>query len=444
MIKRESCKLTTLDQESIFNLKNAQINTSMRNALNEVLAQNNPVGTITGYYDEKLTIFTVGSFFLSNLGYEFDDFLKATKASLSNIIVNTPLYPFDTDDFMHIDGFSEMYMLTKDGSPVLVRTFKRDTVDADGKRIWVLSARIDPSGRNLSLINEFIQAGFWSMDCDCQGNIIEVAWSNEFRHLLGYQNTLEFPNQFEEWSNRLHPDDYKLIIPLIKNMTRDKYRNTYDLEYRLMLKTGKYEWFRTNVKVLRRLDGTVSHLVGVLINVENQKQALEHATNEIIFKNLANTDALTNLYNKRFLSSMLQEYAEEEQNFAIFYLDLNWFKYVNDTYGHAIGDKLLQAVSKRLQNGVRTGDTVFRIGGDEFAILVPGNIDVSMCDSLVARVKKIISRHFSIDGININIELSCGYAIFPAEANRTDEICILADHRMYQDKINNHPDGAIR
>lgn len=442
--KQKGYLLNTLDQEQIFMTTDIPVSKSMRSAMGEVLSQNNPVGTIVGYYDDDLSILAVGKFFFANLGYSYDEFMTVTRGSFSNIIISTPLYPFQPDNFIHLTGFNEMYMLTKDGSPVLVRTLKQEAVDDNGKRIWVLSARVDPSGRNLALINEFIQAGFWSIDFDMEGNITDVNWSNEFRHMLGYRDTIDLPNTFEAWSDKLHPDDYALIMPEVRQMSHDKYRNNYDIEYRLLLKNGKYEWFRTNVKVLRRLNGTVSHLVGVLINIENQKQALEHETNEILFKTLANTDALTGLYNDRFLRSMLSEYAEAKQKFAIFYLDLNWFKTVNDTYGHAIGDKLLHAVGQRLQNGVRTGDTVFRIGGDEFAMLVPGDVSQEMCNSVVCRIKKIISRPFSIDGAEIFIDLSCGFALYPEEADDTDQVRILADHRMYKDKIDNHPDGNCR
>ena len=430
-----------LDQEKIFLTQDITVSKSMRCAMTEVLTQNNPVGTIIGYYDEHLSILAVGSFFFANLGYTYEEFIAATRSSLSNIIISTPLYPFNPENFMHLSGFNELYMITKDGSPVLVRMLKQDAVDENGRRVWVLSARIDPSGRNLALINEFIQAGFWSIDFDRAGSITCVNWSNEFRHMLGYQDPVEFPNRLEEWSNRLHPDDYALVMPEFNKITLEKYRNNYDIEYRLQLKSGNYEWFRTNIKVLRRLDGSISHLVGVLVNIEYQKQALEHETNEILFKNLANTDALTGLYNDRFLRTMLNEYAEAEQDFAIFYLDLNWFKCVNDTYGHDMGDKLLSAVGHRLQNGVRAGDTVFRIGGDEFAILVPGDVDAALCDSITSRIKKIISRPFSIDNAEIAMEISCGYALYPAEATEIDKVRILADHRMYEDKHKKLPCG---
>lgn len=445
MSKPQSYIINTLDQERIYiTTENTTVSRSMREALTNVLSQNNPVGTLTGYYDEGLSIMAVGGFFLSNLGYTYEEFIEATAGSLNKLVVNTPLYPFNADVFSQMEGSNDLYMLTKDGSPTLLRIYKQNAVDDNGQPIWVISARLDVSGRNLALINEFIQAGYWTIDYNKTGDVTDVCWSNEFRQMLGYHTPADFPNELHEWYDRLHPDDYAIIMPLFHQMSRDPYRNTYDIEYRLKLQSGKYEWFRTNVKVLRRTDGTVSHLVGVLINVEKEKTAIEHETNEIIFKTLANTDSLTGLYNSRFMLSLLREYVEVGQNFSLLYLDLDFFKVVNDSFGHAVGDKLLQAVGKRLQNSVRASDTVMRIGGDEFAVLLPGATDHALCESLVERIKATINRLFNIDGNEIQIEASCGYAMYPSETTDIDKLRVLADHRMYKDKLARYPEGQVR
>ena len=445
MSKPQSYIMNTLDQEKIYlTTESTSVSSSMREALTNVLSQNNPVGTLTGYYDEEMSIIAVGGFFLENLHYSYDEFITATAGSLKKLIVNTPLYPFNEHEFRETHGFTELYMLAKDTSPSLLRIYKQDAVDAAGRPIWVISARVDTSGRTLELLNEFIQAGYWTIDYDLAGEVSDVCWSNEFRKMLGYHTPVDFPNELHEWYDRLHPDDYAIIMPLFHQMSHDPYRNTYDIEYRLQLADGKYEWFRTNVKVLRRADGSVSHLVGVLVNVEREKKALEHETNELIFKTLANTDSLTGLYNSRFMLSLLNEYMEVGQTFGIIYLDLNVFKQVNDTYGHSVGDKLLQAVGKRLQNCVRASDTVLRIGGDEFAILIPGKVTQELCLSLIKRIKEVISRLFTIDGQEVSIEISCGYAIYPQEEKDIDKLRMLADHRMYADKDKQYPEGTAR
>ena len=153
---------------------------------------------------------------------------------------------------------------------------------------------------------------------------------------------------------------------------------------------------------------------------------------------LANTDALTGLYNERYLSERLKRNGKLHKKFAMFYLDLDRFKPVNDTYGHDMGDRLLKAVSRRLCKCIRKTDYAFRIGGDEFSLIIEeGNINDEFCEMMVRRIKSVIDRPFDIEGRLLSVDTSCGYAIYPEHSQKIDEIRIMADHRMYRDKIQN-------
>lgn len=129
---------------------------------------------------------------------------------------------------------------------------------------------------------------------------------------------------------------------------------------------------------------------------------------------LANTDALTGLYNERYLSERLKRNGKLRKKFAMFYLDLDRFKPVNDTYGHDMGDRLLKAVSRRLCKCIRKTDYAFRIGGDEFSLIIEeGNINDEFCEMMVRRIKRVIDRPFNIEGRLLSVDTSCGYAIYP-------------------------------
>ena len=91
-------------------------------------------------------------------------------------------------------------------------------------------------------------------------------------------------------------------------------------------------------------------------------------------EDLANTDGLTGLYNERYFDALLKENELNRTPFVLFYLDLDRFKPVNDRYGHDVGDQLLKEVANRLRGCVRESDAVFRIGGDEFALIVNGAV----------------------------------------------------------------------
>ena len=153
---------------------------------------------------------------------------------------------------------------------------------------------------------------------------------------------------------------------------------------------------------------------------------------------LANTDALTGLYNERYLSERLKRNGKLRKKFAMFYLDLDRFKPVNDTYGHDMGDRLLKAFSRRLCKCIRKTDYAFRIGGDEFSLIIEeGNINDEFCEMMVRRIKRVIDRPFDIEGRLLSVDTSCGYAIYPEHSQKIDEIRIMADHRMYEDKTQN-------
>lgn len=157
---------------------------------------------------------------------------------------------------------------------------------------------------------------------------------------------------------------------------------------------------------------------------------------------LANTDVLTGLYNERYLSERLKRNGKLRKKFAMFYLDLDRFKPVNDTYGHDMGDRLLKAVSRRLCKCIRKTDYAFRIGGDEFSLIIEeGNINDEFCEMMVRRIKRVIDRPFNIEGRLLSVDTSCGYAIYPEHSQKIDEIRIMADHRMYEDKTQNRKKG---
>ena len=169
----------------------------------------------------------------------------------------------------------------------------------------------------------------------------------------------------------------------------------------------------------------------------DQKAALHREASERQkMENLANTDGLTGLFNERCFNETLQKKVQNGEPFALFYLDLDRFKPVNDTYGHDVGDQLLKAVSWRLRACVRSSDRAFRIGGDEFALIVNGELSQAFCTERVGQIKNALAQPFVINGNQLSIGTSCGSALYPAESRDVRYIRILADQRMYEDKAS--------
>ena len=163
-----------------------------------------------------------------------------------------------------------------------------------------------------------------------------------------------------------------------------------------------------------------------------------------LLQSLANTDGLTGLLNKRYFDRVLTVLEQHSQPFALFYMDLDRFKPVNDTYGHDVGDKLLKGVSQRLQGCIRSRDYAFRLGGDEFALLLLGPMELEACASKMNLICEMVAVPYEIDGNTVSVGASCGYALYPAESVDVQQVRHIADQRMYENKQANHArqDGA--
>ena len=169
---------------------------------------------------------------------------------------------------------------------------------------------------------------------------------------------------------------------------------------------------------------------------EQEEAFHRESTERQKMEDLANTDGLTGLSNERFFNATQQKKEKAGEPFALFYLDLDSFKPVNDTYGHDVGDQLLKAVARRLRTCVRSTDYAFRIGGDEFALIVNGALSEEFCAKRTERIKNVLTQPFVINGQELHIGTSCGSALYPADSTEVKDIRILADQRMYEDKAH--------
>jgi diguanylate cyclase (GGDEF)-like protein len=164
----------------------------------------------------------------------------------------------------------------------------------------------------------------------------------------------------------------------------------------------------------------------------------------------AHYDALTGLPNRAFLRSsivsMIAEAGPDETGAALLLLDIDRFKEVNDTLGHAAGDALLVEVAQRLNAVMRPGDVIARLGGDEFAVLLPWTSSVGAAADVAARVERALEAPFEAADMLLQIEASVGVALYPQHARDVETLIRCADVAMYQAKASRlgvqvyHPD----
>ena len=152
---------------------------------------------------------------------------------------------------------------------------------------------------------------------------------------------------------------------------------------------------------------------------------------------MARHDALTDLPNRVLFHEELEhalKSASERAPVALMFLDLDRFKAVNDTLGHAVGDRLLGLVAGRLQQAVRESDTVARLGGDEFAIIQTGIADVAQADELAKRLVAAIGDPYDIDGVPVSVGASLGVTFAPADGVDVERLLRNADLALYRAK----------
>lgn len=149
---------------------------------------------------------------------------------------------------------------------------------------------------------------------------------------------------------------------------------------------------------------------------------------------LAHMDPLTGLANRTLLTSSLEQALKNEPAICIMMIDLDGFKDVNDSLGHARGDEILISVAKKIQSSVRMGDLVARMGGDEFAVLLPGVADHKIAAEMAECIIHEISQAMLVEEHQINISASIGMVVYPAHGLTAQDLLTSADLALYQAK----------
>lgn len=193
---------------------------------------------------------------------------------------------------------------------------------------------------------------------------------------------------------------------------------------------------------LAEVDNLVHDFNALLAELQGWYTGIEQQNQELAWA--ATHDALTGLGNRvafeRQVETTIQHSQPDKGRFAVLYLDANRFKRVNDNYGHDAGDVVLQAVAERLSQCIRQADKAFRVGGDEFAIILAPPTSVQDVEAIIARLADGMTAAIILpDGRSTSMTLSIGYAVHPDHGATLDELVKAADRNMYRDKSRTFP-----
>jgi diguanylate cyclase (GGDEF)-like protein/PAS domain S-box-containing protein len=207
---------------------------------------------------------------------------------------------------------------------------------------------------------------------------------------------------------------------------------------RNLRKDGELFWNDLNITPVNDEQGTVTHFIGVINDVTATMQRTAHLEHEV------NHDALTGLANRNLLWDRLEQAVHMAQRqkslVATVLIDLNNFKTINDTFGHEAGDVVLKVVGRRLQASVRDSDTVARMSGDEFVLVLANQPSLRFTLRMVERLRQSFAIPVSFNGREIQIGASVGVALYPHDGTTATELVRAADVAMYHGKGNGHND----
>jgi len=253
--------------------------------------------------------------------------------------------------------------------------------------------------------------------------------SQEAEKLLGYTCEQWLKPGF--WEKHLHPNDLDWVISAINEQLTET--GDFSLDYRLRHHSGDYIWIRSIHTVGYDNDQQL-HYRGLFLDITQEKKSEQR----ILY--LANHDALTGLHNRNHFQEELAHQINYAIRFklegALLFIDLDQFKYINDTLGHQSGDICLITAAQTLQSSLREVDFIGRLGGDEFAIILPRTNEDGAIKVAQNLLQNLSGQTLFPDQLSITLNASIGITLFPVHGATPSELLARADAAMYTAKRN--------
>ncbi len=272
-------------------------------------------------------------------------------------------------------------------------------------------------------------------------SIQDVVWSfsPDFLHLNYINPSAEriygyAPEAFllhpQLWFDIVFPDDRELLEDALHRLSAEQPYS--DSEYRVVRRDGQLVWLHCRGQLVFDENGKSQRVDGISSDITQRKMAEQQ------IQVLAYYDSVTMLPNRRLLHDRLAQAmhmaTRSEKKVALLFMDLDNFKNINDSLGHHIGDMLLRGIAERLLQCVREEDTVARIGGDEFLVLLPDIEKGTQAVSVAEKILAATSRAFTLQDQQIHTTISVGISVYPDDAQEPNELIQHADSALYQAK----------
>jgi diguanylate cyclase (GGDEF)-like protein/PAS domain S-box-containing protein len=329
----------------------------------------------------------------------------------------------------------EMQAVTARGNTIWVHS-KGTSVRHGGQLISRTSVLQNITERKLAQTALRESDNLWKLAMDSTGDGVwdwdirsgVENYSKRLLEMYGFERE-ELEERFTTMDGRTHPDD-------LEQMEADRLAHfeglapTYSNEHRVRCKDGSWKWILSRGMVISRdAAGQPLRMIGTHTDITERKNA------EALILQQAFFDTLTGLPNRRMLRDRLAQEVKKSRRdqhlLAILFIDLDHFKEVNDTLGHGNGDLLLIEAARRLRDCVREADTVARMGGDEFTILVTELDEAKSLEPLLQKILASLERVFILGNEQVFVSASIGVALYPVDGHDIEDLLKHADQALY-------------
>jgi len=329
----------------------------------------------------------------------------------------------------------ELEMVTWRGHPIWIRFMGSITWDK-GQPLKRTSVLQDITERRLAEASVRESEERWKLALESTGDGVwdwHIAAGTEFfsprlLQMCGYGGG-DLDNRPEEFDNRTHPDDLDLLHKAREEHLAGR-TPSYQSERRILCKDGSWKWVLSRGMVISRdEEGKPLRMIGTFTDISSRKQA------EALIRKQAFYDTLTGLPNRRMLRDRLEQEIKkskrDNEQLALLFLDLDHFKEVNDTLGHDRGDRLLVEAGRRIQSCVRASDTVARMGGDEFTVILADLPSSSHLEGILQKILRVLGEVFQLGTEQVFVSASIGITMYPTDATEIEDLLKNADQALY-------------
>lgn len=297
--------------------------------------------------------------------------------------------------------------------------FSKDLGDMSDAYTSSRKALVESEQRFKDVVNSFDEF-VWELDQ--HGNYTFL--TSHVKDFIGYEaHELLGKNAFDF----LDDENRRKILPIFQE-SFEKRVGFKDMEFQHQHKDGQYVYLSASFTVLTNEKNELIGYRGATRNITSQKE------NEAYIEQLAYFDGLTKLPNRTSLNRDIEGFIQEQQDFAVLFIDLDQFKTINDTLGHQIGDQLLTTVAQRLQSTLHMNDLIYRFGGDEFIIVLRDYASIEHLKEKATRLLEAAKLPIDLKGKAFYTSLSIGISLYKEHATTSESLIRFADLAMYKAK----------